>query len=345
MDQITHTCLAVRAIGLLEDSNADPNLVALLKTEMHKTAIGAWMPDLQDTKRGSGKIDNHVLKMESMKKKDPYFAMGKKELLAILGDKRSINAYLIKDTVLDDNWWKDSYKATPAPGQHLGNRANALSIAIADLLIIGDQDLDNLVPGTVSFANQLDVTIRTKPEQAGLYFFMLSHFIADSCMPMHCDARKLNGFSAGLHHELEMHWSGLMPNIFNKYKILESTLSSDEIIKESKKMDDVVGISFINEVPDLPVDADVWKEIIMMCRGSFALSCIVNPLSTPYDIDQKGKKFTDIDGTTLLKEIDAVVLHDAVLSIAIIWKSIWNKFAVNKTSNKQWKSKNQDLPD
>jgi hypothetical protein len=128
-----------------------------------------------------------------------------------------------------------------------------------------------------------------------------------------------------------------MPKIFNKNKILASTLSSDDIIEESKKMDDGVGLAFKNEVPDLAEDADVWKEIIMMCRGSFALSCIVNPLTTPYDIDQKGKKFTDIDGTTLLKEIDAVVLHDAVLSIAMIWKSIWSKFADNKTSNKQWK--------
>jgi len=336
MDQITHTCLAVRAVGLLEDSNADPNLIKLLKIDMHKTAIGAWMPDLQDTKKGSGKIDNHVLKMKPMVKRDSYFAMPKKELLAELGDKRSINNYLTKDTVLDDDWWNESYKATPAPGQHLGNRANALSIAIADLLIIGDQELDNLVPGSVTFASQLDPSIRTRPEQAGLYFFMLSHFIADSCMPMHCDARRLNGFSEGLHHEWEVHWSKLMPNIFNKKKILTSTMSSDEIITEAKKMDEVVGITFENVVPALAEDADVWKEIIMMCRGSFALSCIVNPLTTPYDINQKGKKFADIEGTTLLKEIDAVVLHDAVLSIAIIWKSIWSRFANKKTSNKQW---------
>lgn len=336
MDQITHTCLAVRAVGLLEDAQADPNLIKLLKTNMHNTAIGAWMPDLQDTKKGSGKIDNHVLKMEPMKKKDPYYAMSKKELLAELGDNRSIYKYLEKDSILDENWWKDSYKATPAPGQHLGNRANALSIAIADLLIIGNQVVDNLVPGTIKFASQLDPNIRTTPEQAGLYFFMLSHFIADSNMPMHCDARTLNGFSKGLHHEWEMHWSGLMPNIFNKKKILLSTLSSDEIIGESKKIDNVFGISFENNVPKLPENFDIWKEIIMICRGSFALSCIVNPLTTPFNIHQTGKKFVEVEGTTLQKDIDAVVIHDSVLSIAMIWKSIWDKFAVNKTKNKQW---------
>jgi len=97
-----------------------------------------------------------------------------------------------------------------------------------------------------------------------------------------------------------------------------------------------LGITFENNIPALADDADVWKEIIMMCRGSFALSCIVNPLTTPYDINQKGKKFSDIDGTTLLKEIDAVVLHDAVLSIAIIWNHIWSKFTDKKTSNKMW---------
>lgn len=330
MNQVTHTCLGIRAAGLLEDANEDARLVALLKTKINKTSLGAWMPDLTDAKIGSGDIDNHILKMLPMKIKDPYFVVSKKNLLKILGKERKIYDYLNKDTALDNTWWESAYKADPAPGQHLGNRANALSIAITDLMLLGDTDLSELVPGDVKFYNELDKSIQTKTEQAGLYFFMLSHFIADSCMPMHCDARKLNGFSQGLHHEWEQHWSDQLPKLFEKNNILKSKLNSEEIISESKKMDSAFNITFNNSVPVLDSKTDIWKEIIMMCRGSFALSCIVNPLATPYNIDQKGLTFSQLkstdDGKKMIETMDAIIMHDAVLSIAMIWKHIWGKF-------------------
>jgi hypothetical protein len=330
MNQVTHTCLGVRAVGLLEEAGEDQELIKLLKTGINKTSLGAWMPDLNDTKIGSGDIDNHVLKMKPMKTRDAYFVMPKAQLLKELGTKRKMYSYLLNDTTLDDNWWNTAYKAEPAPGQHLGNRANALSIAITDLLLLGDQDLSNLVPGNIKFYEDLAPTIRTKIEQAGLYFFMLSHFIADSCMPMHCDARKLNGFSSGLHHEWELHWSKQLPDLFEKQTILNTPLTSDEIIAESKKMDTAFHIHFDNTVPDLVEKTDIWKEVIMICRGSFTLSCIVSPLTTPYDINQEGKKFDEIystsTGKSLIESIDAVVMHDAVLNIAMVWKFIWGKF-------------------
>jgi hypothetical protein len=334
MNQVTHTCLGVRAVGLLEEANEDPMLIQLLKTSINKTSLGAWLPDLNDTKIGSGDIDNHVLKMMPMKSRDTYFVMPKVPLLKALGEKRKMYSYLLNDTTLDDSWWNNAYKAEPAPGQHLGNRANALSIAITDLLLLGDEQLSNLVPGNIKFYSELDATIRTRIEQAGLYFFMLSHFLADSCMPMHCDARRLNGFKSGLHHEWELHWSNQLPELFEKETILKSTLSSDEIIAESKKMDHAFHINFDKIVPALVEKTDIWKEIIMICRGSFALSCIVSPLTTPYDIYQVGKKFDELNSTKngkdLIESIDTVVMHDAVLNIAMVWKYIWSKFKKSK---------------
>jgi hypothetical protein len=36
--------------------------------------------------------------------------------------------------------------------------------------------------------------------------------------------------------------------------------------------------------------------------------------------------FGNDKGKALLAEVDRVSLHDAVLNVAIVWKSIWNNF-------------------
>jgi hypothetical protein len=60
MNQRTHTWLAIRAVALLEDAGAASGLVSMLKPNVQKASVGAWIPDMQDTKKGSGDIDNHV---------------------------------------------------------------------------------------------------------------------------------------------------------------------------------------------------------------------------------------------------------------------------------------------
>ena len=102
-----------------------------------------------------------------------------------------MSAYLESDEVLEDEWWDQPYKADPQPGQHLANRTMSLCTTLTDLLILGDREVAPLVPGRVSFANQLDDEARSSAEQIATYFFNLSHFVADSCQPCHCDARKL----------------------------------------------------------------------------------------------------------------------------------------------------------
>lgn len=52
MDQRTHSWIALRAIALLADENAEPNLVALLLPHARQASVGAWIPDQADAKRG-----------------------------------------------------------------------------------------------------------------------------------------------------------------------------------------------------------------------------------------------------------------------------------------------------
>jgi len=315
---------------LLDDLNEVPGLVKMLKPDVKSTAIGSWIPDLQDSKPGSGDIDNHILKMK------PYdggqrgrFVLKKDDLLKKLGPKRSIHGFIKNDTNLSDGWWKTPYKAKPRPGQHLANRSMALTTTLIDQLILGDPTVAGLVPGTIRFASKLDPEARSRREEVATYFFMLSHFVADSCMPCHCDARHLAGYSRGLHKELEANWSKIVGTFFAKKRLLSSTLSSKSILSTAKEVDAKFNIKFPDTIPALKA-VDVWKEIVFVCRASFALSCIMAP-QEKYPFGSRKKApfdtlFGDGDGKLLLKDINRVVMHDAVLNIAVVWKNIWKTF-------------------
>jgi hypothetical protein len=337
MNQRTHAWIAVRTIALLEDSGQNKDLVTLLKPHAGKAAIGAWIPDLQDAKRAGSAIEYHVFKIEPYKGIEALkerFITRKADMLNRLGEARLMHDYIDGDTtILKNAWWDEPYKGDiDSPGQHLANRAMAMSVMMRDLLIMGDQTVDSLLPGEVSFAEDIDKNARTQEEQVALYFFMLSHFVADACMPCHCDARKLAGYDNGLHKELESEWSKLVGTKFDKSKLLPASLSisPDEILKESRKVDQKFdNIPFQpSAIPDL-VAGDVWLELINVCRGSFAVASIIAPPDQyDYADDAARAPFKTVFGNAQsqqFKDMSRMVMHDAVLNNAIIWRHMWTK--------------------
>jgi hypothetical protein len=330
MNQRTHAWLAIRAVALLDDTGTAGGLVSLLKPHVQKASIGAWIPDMQDAKKGSGDIDNHVLKMKPYKgDQAKRFTMTKAQLLRILGPEREMSSFLREDRTLGSNWWAAPYKADPAPGQHLANRAMALTTTLTDLLILGDTGVARLVPGEVSFAQQLDPEARTRSEQVAMYAFMLSHFVADSCMPCHCDARTLSAYAGGLHKELEEHWAKAVGTHFEKAQLLSGQASAQEILASARAVDRQLGLTLGKAVPGIN-STDVWKEAVAICRASFAIACIMAPVEK-YPLAGKKKAsfdtlFAGQDGEALLASIDKVVLQDAVLNIAIVWSHLWGTF-------------------
>ena len=330
MDQRGHTYLATRALGLLEERGAAPELTGLLKTHLRTVAIGAWIPDLQDARKGSGKVDNHVLKMKPYKgPEQERFTMTKKAMLGALGADRAVSGWLTQDTTLTDAWWGDAYKADPAPGQHLANRAMALTVTLKDLLILGDDGVAAAVPGTVSFAGQLDPEARSSAQQVATYFFMLSHFVADSCMPCHCDGRYLSAYGNGLHKELEDHWAKRIGPFFDKARLLKSADTPDQMLEAAQAKDTEFGLEFPNAIPAI-VASDVWKEIVFVCRGSFAVQNLIAPRDA-YPFGGTAKcKFDDVfagdAGQALLQTLDRVALQDAAFNIAMIWQQVWKVF-------------------
>ena len=330
MDQRTHAWIAIRAIALLDDEGKTQNLVNLLKPSVKAADIGAWLPDLIDAKISGEDTDNHNFKLKPYKGRQKYrFTMPKPTLLKKIGPARKLHTFLKDDKTLSDKWWKTPYKANTHPGEHIPNRASALHTSIIDLAIMGDSATIYYIPGRQRLSSRLPKTARSPIHQIAMYFFMQSHFIADAIMPCHCDARHISGYSRGLHRELEKHWAKKIGTYFDKKKLKKNTSRSSTILKEARKIDKEFDITFKNEVPKLKTK-DIWKEMVFICRGSFAVSSIlVPPSKIPYR-SKKTTTFEDLfektpEGPPLLKKLDQMTMHDAVLNTAIAWKAIWKK--------------------
>lgn len=334
MNQRTHAWIAIRAIKLLEDEDQSGRLVNLLKPFTQEAAIGAWIPDKRDAKLGGAQTQNHIFKIGLYDKSGKSrFIISRKKLSKRLGAERLVTGLINKYTdILDSDWWKKAYKADPSPGKHLANRAMALTINNIDMLILGNSTVQALVPGRVAFIDKLPQEIRCPEGQVALFFFMLSHFVADSMMPCHCDERDLSDYDNGLHMELEGEWSKKVGTYFKESNLTQAGLNDENILAKSTEVDGKFGINFQNYVPEMKSD-DVWEEIVMICRASFALASIIAPPDNwAYKpAPQKMAPFEDLfeqdqKGKDLLEEINRVIIHDAVLNVAIIWKYIWNKF-------------------
>jgi len=337
MDQKTHAWIAVRAIKLLENEGKVPGLVELLKPHTQKAAIGAWIPDKTDAKPGGAQTQNHVFKIGTYNGAlTSRFITKKADLSGSLGADRLMAGFLDKySNILDANWWGTPFKADPPPGKHLANRTMALTINNIDMLILGEQKIQDALPGDIQFISNIPDSYRCTSEQISIFFFMLSHFIADSLMPCHCDLRDLSDYDKGLHKELEKAWSKSIDDLFTESKLINTPLDCDQIFEKAVSSDIKFAISFKDQIPAFKGGEswDIWQEIVLLCRASFALASVIAPpdkypykpaeqimapFSTLFESDNYGKE--------LLKEITQVIMHDAVLNVAMVWKNIWSRF-------------------
>jgi hypothetical protein len=336
MNQRTHAWIAIRAIRLLEDEGQSQGLVNLLKPYAKGAAIGAWIPDKRDAKLGTASTQNHIFKIGmyiGSPELKSRFIVDKAKMLKFLNPQRMIKNLIENNThILDSNWWNQPYKAEAPPGKHLANRAMALSISNIDQILLGDTTVRTIIPYQVDFLDRLPIGIRYNSGQAALFFFMLSHFIADSLMPCHCDDRDLSDYDAGLHKELEAHWSDKIVDTFDEEKITGSDYDNEKILDLAQTVDTNFNVSFNNQV--LPLKSqDVWEEVVMLCRASFAVASIIAPPDAfPYKPGSQVKTtFNQLfrqgqANQALLAELDRAVMHDAVVNVAMFWKDIWKKF-------------------
>lgn len=329
MKQKGHTWIALRAIGLIQDDPKTQDLAQILAPWAKHSYIGCWLPDMQKFKKGHGIVGNHTFKNAPYNGKNKSrFVLPKQKLLDGLDPNLLLYDYISTTSTLNASWWNTPYKAIQKDGEHLPDCLSSLFDTIADMLLLGNPELDALVPGSTGYGSYLDPSCALSKEQVSTFFFMLSHYIADCFMPCHADKRKLAAFeTGGVHEGWEKHWEKLVGNYFNKTKLKDTNDTSQQIIHKAKDMDATLGLTFKTPLTWPDNDNDIWETAIFWCRASFSFSCNIFPISTyPYNSQKQPlfeNYFTD---EVKLAEYDLIVLQSAVYAVASTWKQIWRKF-------------------
>jgi hypothetical protein len=339
MKQKAHAWCALRALKLLDDTALAPELVELLCFYLSDAWEGAWLPDtlLADMSYG------HVCKMES----DPaHHCVGQGELSrhlvpyellkAKLGAKR-----LTLEFIRDAEVLKAPYCSHPDHGGHLPDRVSALTHSISDMLKMGDYPLAfyarKKLPGayvkdlSAQSVKDLSISPNFSGRQIALTFFLLSHYVVDGHMPLHCDLRDYGGetdpgrrLPHSLHASLEDEWEKHFPDK-SLLALHQTTRASLDDAVKALPQDSVIRLDteaayFPGTRLSLPF-VDEWQWMMYICRTSYALSRFW--IDKPYP---SAAALIADKGPAEFSRVTNLIFHDAVLSPASLWYKAWKKF-------------------
>ncbi|MBU2471901.1 MAG: hypothetical protein KKF20_05790 [Bacteroidetes bacterium] len=278
MKKFTHAWLAFRVIKRLEETGftkvEDKNVVkALIKFyKDHKDDVlqGAWYPDdvIKDM------ASSHVLKISPSSEGQYQFRLLPSTSLLLKHGKKS-PLYKKPFTVNKDD--------------NLPNRCEALSHSIVDNLKI-QQSEDKGSP------------VSPSSNHIALRMFMLSHYIADAHMPLHCDARDFSkGFK--LHEVIEESWDKAIKKHFQIDKDNERFFyDPDGYPLRDMKADSDYQASFLRKVDD-----ELAKRDFIIGYGE--------------------------SNNNVLDFMKIAAFFDAIDSIARIWFRVWRRYL-------EWKKQN-----
>ncbi|MFA5014163.1 MAG: hypothetical protein WC549_01290 [Actinomycetota bacterium] len=334
MKQRAHAWAALRALKILDDSKKAPKLVELLSYYLSDVWEGAWLPDTLIVHMGYG----HIFKMDDNSKFIGFKAKAKRakvpyqKLKSMLKGKRLCLEYIKNSKVLNKHYW--SYEG------HLPNKVIALSQTAGDMLKMADYPIAFYVKkekpkGYTGFLTEksikdLSLSPNFSARHIALTFFILSHYICDCHMPLHCDLRDFNlkgkerRLPKELHSSIEDKWEGYFPS----KEIL--ILNGQTKLSVSK----IVGMFPENSIIKVDIDkkyffgknicsiaGDEWLEMANIARVSFALAR--EWISRDYkDVEELIKDKGEKD----FEEVTNCIFHDAVQSIAMIWCKAWNRY-------------------
>ena len=157
-------------------------------------------------------------------------------------------------------------------------------------------------------------------------FFMMSHYIADSHMPLHCDARKLDK----IHASIEKSWED---QVRKAYRIDEDNLrffyDPDGYPLATDKMSNLIK-SVEENVLSRPFifawgssEYSTWDYVSAVTEYSYLLAHEMIPDGTG---DIAWNKYKELDVYKRFDEYSAKLLADAVDSIARAWLHVWIRY-------------------
>lgn len=270
---------------------------------------------------------------------------------------------VIKDNVQGGHTWK--YSLDPGKGRVVNYRPplhnNCLGFVQAELgkkVWLDDKTSDlpdrcealsQTIRDTILITNTVhsgDV-ITFNDSQVAIFFLMLSHYVGDAHVPVHCDNRDFYTPSH-VHPDLEAFWES---EIKKYYRVSTRTEQFD--LDENQRLQlDTNRRGFENTVlykcdetlkqstwPDInTADSDwrvflgstnknIWDYLVSICLVSFHLSLKLFPLTPPASIDYNTVKIMKVSPfkENVIK-YSPYILADTISSIALVWLAAWERW-------------------
>jgi hypothetical protein len=311
MKQYTHAWLAFMAIKRLEEAQLDgsnriyaDDLIRWFKNHKDGVIRGAWYPDSVIKDMAS----SHVLKFSPAT--NGHSASFRKLPSTYLNYHYGQNSPIYNQPYEID---KDD---------NLPDRCDAIAHSVVDNLKIQNRE-DKGSP------------VSPTDNHIALLLFMLSHYIADAHMPLHCDARRFSGGSR-IHSLMEDSWDDEIK------KHYELDLPNERFFYDkagyplrNPVSESTYPNSFLKTVEDHLNQRDfligygdgnngTWDFMKAVCQYSFLLSYEFIPKG--YDHTNVTRTNWDSLGSISFADLTVAVLSDAIDSIARIWFRVWRRY-------------------
>jgi hypothetical protein len=310
MKQFTHAWLAFMAIKRLEDAGlaatdgeCAQSLIEWFRRHKDGVIRGAWYPDsiIKDN------ANSHVLKFAPGGTTTKFKPLPAKYLSYKYGEDSPLRRQAFQ--VVD-------------PKDNLPDRCESIAESVIDHLKIQEsEDKGSAVSPT--------------DNQVALLLFMLSHYIADAHMPLHCDGREFSGGN-DIHGRMEKAWEDEMEGYYKidrgnerffydpgGYPLRDSSHEREYQSSFLKKVGDELGsreflISWGGE------NKNVWDFMVAVCQHSYLLAyCFFPQQYNPGNVTLENWQSL---GTISFPDFSVAVLADAIDSIARVWFRVWRRY-------------------
>ncbi len=314
MKQYTHAWLALTAVKKIEnyklkskkDQQRRDNLVKWLKSHNDGITQGAWYPDSLIKDNSSG----HILKFDPSP--DAQTSKFKKLPTNLFCYKRKLNGKLCGPRKLYPQYGKPYLKDKRGT---LPDRCEAFCHTVIDSFKVQQR------------AERGEAIVPTS-NQIALQLFMLSHYICDAHMPLHCDGRPLDK----LHSAMEGEWEDDVKKYYLKISgHKEFLFDKDGHLYLSPAAEAEYAQSILGRVEGIldgrteyvsslgPGNNKVYDYMFAVCQYSYLMAYSFWPSGAKWN----GRKWRD---TMDIDQLSLIVLTDAVESTAKIWFHTWKKY-------------------
>ncbi len=305
MKQYTHAWLAFMAMKRLEKAelsrnyrkNAD-SLIKWFKNNRDFVVQGAWYPDSVIKDMAS----SHILKYtpDALSKTKTFRKLPKTYHLYKIGK--------------ESEFYRQPYSIDRG---NLPDRCESLAHSIIDNLKMQESE-DKGSP------------ISPTDNHVATIFFMLSHYIADAHMPLHCDSRAFSD-EDNIHAHIEKEWDDMVRGCYSIDFDNERFFYNPDgypLEKKDNKLAKWIEKEIIERDFSLSWgtgNGNTWDFMSAITQYSYLTAYKMIPIdNTPENMNWDGFKALDTGYT--FEDYSKFLLVDAIDSISKVWLRVWIKY-------------------